>query len=67
MKNLKDAKEIYDHIVIPEELDIRLKETLESAETSKVTKGKVVNFRKWTAAAASGTPLFSQTGWAWRS
>lgn len=52
MKNLKDAKEIYDHIVIPEELDIRLKETLESAETSKVTKSKVVNFRKWTAAAA---------------
>ena len=31
MKNLKDAKEIYDHIVVPEELDARLRETLENA------------------------------------
>ena len=35
MKNLKNAKEIYDHIVIPEDLDERLRHTLETASASK--------------------------------
>ena len=53
MKNLKDAKEIYDHIVVPEELDTRLRETLENAPKTSKTVNKVVNFRKWTAVAAA--------------
>lgn len=28
MKDLKNAKKIYDHIVVPEELDARLRDTL---------------------------------------
>lgn len=52
MRHLKDAKEIYDHIVIPEELDVRLRETLENTSEAKKPFRKVVNFRKWTAAAA---------------
>ena len=53
MKNLKDAKEIYDHIVVPEELDARLRETLEKVPKTSKTANKVVNFRKWTAVAAA--------------
>lgn len=53
MKNLKDAKEIYDHIVVPEELDARLRKTLEQAPKPSKTVNKVVNFRKWTAVAAA--------------
>ena len=30
MRNLKDAKDIYDHIVVPEELDERLRKALEN-------------------------------------
>ena len=52
MRNLKDAKEIYDHIVVPEELDARLRKTLEQAPETSKTVNKVVNFRKWTAVAA---------------
>ena len=53
MKNLKDAKEIYDHIVVPEELDARLRKTLEGANVQDTKVSKIVYFRKWTAIAAS--------------
>ena len=53
MRNLKDAKEIYDHIVVPEELDARLRETLEQAAHSQKSAKKVVNFRRWGAVAAA--------------
>ena len=53
MRNLKDAKEIYDHIVVPEELDARLRETLEQAANSQKLPKKVVNFRRWGAVAAA--------------
>ena len=43
MRNLKDAKEIYDHIVVPEELDARLRETLEQAAHSQKSAKKVKN------------------------
>ena len=35
MRDLKDAKNIYDHIVVPEELDDRLKEALKNAPEPK--------------------------------
>lgn len=53
MKDLKDAKEIYDHIVVPEELDSRLRTTLENARVQNTKFSKAIYFRKWTAIAAS--------------
>ena len=52
MKNLNDAKHIYDHIVVPEELDERLRKTLVTASASK-PKGAVVKFTRWVVAAAA--------------
>lgn len=52
MKNLKDAKNIYDHIVVPEELDARLRTTLETVPIHK-KKATVVKFTRWTATAAA--------------
>ena len=52
MKNLNDAKHIYDHIVVPEELDERLRKTLVTASASK-SKGAVVKFTRWVVAAAA--------------
>ena len=53
MRNLKDAKNIYDHIVIPEELDDRLKKVLENAPEPKQPSHNVVKFTHWIAAAAA--------------
>ena len=54
MKNLKDAKEIYDHIVVPEELEERLKQTLENAPSENIpASSKVVRFTKWISTAAA--------------
>ena len=53
MKNLKDAKEIYDHIVVPEELEDRLKETLETSSATKPHNHNIVKFTRWTATAAA--------------
>ncbi len=61
MKNLNDAKEIYDHIVVPEELDERLRNTLETASTSK-PKGNVVKFTRWAATAAAALFLCFTVG-----
>lgn len=52
MKILKDAKNIYDHIVVPEELDARLRTTLETVPIHK-KKATVVKFTRWTATAAA--------------
>lgn len=52
MRNLKDAKDIYDHIVVPEELDDRLRKVLESAPAPK-KKNNVVKFTRWAAIAAA--------------
>ena len=53
MKNLKDAKDIYDHIVVPEELDARLRSALETATPQKHNTSNVVHFSKWAATAAA--------------
>lgn len=52
MRNLKDAKDIYDHIVVPEELDARLRATLENIPEQK-KKSTIVPLIRWTAAAAA--------------
>lgn len=61
MKDLKDAKEIYDHIVVPAELDERLRNTLESAPVSK-QKGNVVKFTRWVTTAAAALFLCFTVG-----
>ena len=61
MKNLKDAKKIYDHIVVPEELDAKLRNTLENTSIPK-KKRTVVNFSRWTAATAAALFLCFTVG-----
>lgn len=54
MRSLKDAKNIYDHIVVPEELDARLRDTLKSmSETPTKKSNNLVLFSKWAAATAA--------------
>jgi len=61
MRNLKDAKDIYDHIVVPEELNERLRNTLETAATPKKT-WNVVKFTRFAAAAAAALFLCFTVG-----
>lgn len=61
MKNLKDAKEIYDHIVVPEELDAKLRNTLENTSIPK-KKRTVVNFSRWATATAAALFLCFTVG-----
>jgi len=44
MRDLKDAKNIYDHIVVPEELDDRLRNALENAPEPKRPKNQSASF-----------------------
>ena len=53
MRNLKDAKNIYDHIVVPEELDTRLRETLKNIPETPKKSSKLVHFSRWSASAAA--------------
>lgn len=61
MRNLKDAKDIYDHIVVPEELDDRLRKALESAPAPK-KKNNVVKFTRWASTAAAAMLLCFTVG-----
>ena len=61
MKNLNNAKHIYDYIVVPEELDERLRNTLETASSSKQTDN-VVKFTRWAATAAAALFLCFTVG-----
>lgn len=63
MRNLKDAKNIYDHIVVPEELDERLRSALENAQKTEVRKkNRFVYFSKWAAASAAALFLCFTVG-----
>lgn len=63
MRNLKDAKNIYDHIVVPEELDERLRAALENVPTAKTPKKNRLNrFSKWAAASAAALFLCFTVG-----
>ena len=61
MRNLKDAKDIYDHIVVPEELDDRLRKVLESAPAPR-KKNNVVKFTRWASTAAAAKLLCFTVG-----
>ncbi len=62
MRNLKDAKNIYDHIVVPEELDERLRETLKNIPESPKKTNKLVRFSRWSASAAAALFLCFAVG-----
>lgn len=53
MRNLKDAKDIYDHIVVPEELEQRLQETLKNAPEPVKKPNNIIKFSGRAAAAAA--------------
>ena len=61
MRDLKDAKNIYDHIVVPEELDTRLRATLENIPETK-KKARIVPLVRWTATAAAALFLCFTVG-----
>lgn len=61
MKQLKDAKNIYDHIVVPEELDARLRATLENMPEQK-KKATIVPLVRWAATAAAALFLCFTVG-----
>lgn len=61
MRNLKDAKDIYDHIVVPEELDARLQSALENAPAPQKTNN-IVKFTRWAATAAAAFLLCFTVG-----
>lgn len=61
MRDLKDAKNIYDHIVVPEELDARLRATLENIPETK-KKVSIVPLVRWTATAAAALFLCFTVG-----
>ncbi len=62
MRDLKDAKNIYDHIVVPEELDGRLRETLKNAPEPAKKTVSFVRFGKGFAAAAAALLLCFTAG-----
>lgn len=62
MRNLKDAKNIYDHIVVPEELDGRLRETLKNAPEPSKKPVSFVRFGKGFAVAAAALFLCFTVG-----
>lgn len=57
MRDLKDAKNIYDHIVVPEELDDRLRETLKNAPESKKKPAAMIRFVKLAGTCAAAFVL----------
>lgn len=61
MRNLKDAKDIYDHIVVPEELDDKLRKTLENAPAPRKPTN-LVRFTRWIAVAAAALFLCFTVG-----
>lgn len=62
MRDLKDAKNIYDHIVVPEELDDRLRNALENAPEPKRPKNQIASFTQWATAAAAALVLCFTVG-----
>ena len=53
MRNLKDAKNIYDHIVVPEELDTRLRETIKNIPETPKKSSKLLQLSRCSASAAA--------------
>ena len=61
MRQLKDAKDIYDHIVVPEELDARLRATLENMPAPK-KKATIIPLVRWSATIAAALFLCFTVG-----
>lgn len=61
MRDLKDAKKIYDNIVVPEELESRLQDTLNNASPKK-EKGTIVRFSRWALGAVAALALCFTVG-----
>lgn len=61
MRDLKDAKKIYDNIVVPEELESRLQETLKNAPAPK-KPNHLVRFSRWAGVAAAALLLTFTVG-----
>lgn len=62
MRNLKDAKDIYDHIVVPEELDARLRATLENVPEQQKNPNDLIPFIRRAAAVAAALFLCFTVG-----
>lgn len=62
MRDFKDAKDIYDHIVVPEELDARLRAALENAPEPKKQTASIVKFTRYAAASAAALFLCFTVG-----
>ena len=62
MRDFKDAKNIYDHIVVPEELDDRLRAALETAPMPEKETNNVIKFTRWAASAAAALFLCFTVG-----
>lgn len=62
MRDLKDAKNIYDHIVVPEELNHRLREALDNTPTPEKKYTSIVQFSRWAATAAAALFLCFTVG-----
>ena len=62
MRDFKDAKNIYDHIVVPEELDDRLRAALETAPMPEKKTNNVIKFTRWAASAAAALFLCFTVG-----
>ena len=62
MRNLKDAKNIYDHIVVPEELDQKLRDTLKNAPEPKKQPVRFSRFAKSATAVAAAMLLCFTVG-----
>lgn len=53
MRDFKDAKNIYDHIVVPEELDARLRAALKNAPMPEKNTNNVIKFTRRAAGVAA--------------
>lgn len=62
MRNLKDAKNIYDHIVVPEELDQRLRDALVNAPEPKKQPIRFSRYIKAATATAAALLLCFTVG-----
>lgn len=62
MRDLKDAKNIYDHIVVPEELDKRLRDALENAPEPEKKNVRFARFGKAFGACAAALLLCFTVG-----
>ncbi len=62
MRNLKDAKQIYDQIIVPEELELMVEKTLEETIMKTKKTNPIMKFIKWATTAAAALLLCFTVG-----